>query len=45
VQPQGPIAQGFLTLAAGLVGKGVVCKQKRSLFEPLLSRLQRKKAS
>ncbi len=45
VQPQGPLAQAFLALGAGLVGKGVARKPKKSILEPILSRLQRKKAS
>lgn len=45
VQPAGPIAQQFVDLAGGLVGRATPRKGKRSLIEPLLARLMRRKAS
>lgn len=45
VQPNGPIAQNFVKLASGLLGRADVKKTKRSLIEPLMAKLLRRKAS
>ncbi len=45
VQPAGASAQQFVKLASGLMGRMDVKKPKRSLIEPLLAKLMRRKAS
>ncbi len=45
VQPNGPVAQLFVKLASGLMGRPDVKKSKRSLIEPLMAKLMRRKAS
>lgn len=45
VQPSGPIAQQYVDLASLLVGRVTARKGKRSLLEPILSKLIRRKAS
>lgn len=45
VQPSGPIAQQYVDLASLLVGRVTARKSKRSLLEPILSKLIRRKAS
>ncbi len=45
VQPNGPVTQQFIQLASGLMGRIEARKTKRSLIEPLLAKLIRRKAS
>ncbi|MCX7329236.1 MAG: CpaE family protein [Hyphomicrobiales bacterium] len=45
VQPNGPIAQHYVKLAASLMGRIEAKKPKRSLIEPLVAKLLRRKAS
>ena len=45
VQPNGPIAQSYVKLAANLMGRIEAKKTKRSLIEPLVAKLLRRKAS
>lgn len=45
VQPNGPVAQQFVKLASGLIGRMDVKKPKRSLIEPLMAKLKLRKAS
>jgi pilus assembly protein CpaE len=45
VQPNGPVAQNFVKLASNLIGRMDAKKAKRSLIEPLMAKLMRRKAS
>jgi pilus assembly protein CpaE len=45
VQPNGPTAQHYVKLAASLMGRIEAKKPKRSLIEPLVAKLLRRKAS
>ena len=45
VQPNGPVAQHIVKLASGLLGRADTRKPKRSLIEPIMAKLLRRKAS
>lgn len=45
VQPGGPVAQQFVDLAGVLVGRHTGRRSKRSLLDPILTKLMRRKAS
>jgi pilus assembly protein CpaE len=45
VQPSGKVAETFLALAAALTGRAETKRSRASLFDPLLSKLVRRKAS
>ncbi|MEN5084617.1 P-loop NTPase [Bosea sp. TWI1241] len=44
VQPGGKVAESFVQIATTLTGRGEARRGKRSLFEPLVARLKRRKA-